>query len=406
MPSSEQNQVGLPAQTLEPPPSTKPPLDTGDLHARASYLGRQLLIGGGTSDNFPLSEPRQPSLTGDTDNPSRSEIYSRQSSQTIARAETLPDEVSMYLDAARAPNTRRAYDFDLEDFRAWGGHLPSSPDEVTRYLSNRAGCLRPSSLRRRLAALASLHHDRGYPDPTKATLVRRVMQGIERTHGIKTEQVAPLIIGELALTIASMGTSPRDLRDKAILLVGFFGALRRSEITALDVSSATDSGQGIDLMLERSKTDQAGHGRTVHLMQRHDALCPVHSLTDWLGRRGSAPGAIFGATSNSVPLERLSGRSIATIIKNRTAAAGLVGKRYSGHSLRAGYATSAALAGFDATVIARQTGHRTQNSLSAYVRLDQRSMPNLPTILPIQKAKEKNSCVRPESISTDRLASF
>ena len=329
------------------------------------------------SDNFPLSEPAQPAFMSDTENPSRSEIRSGQS-MSFARTDTLHDAVSMYLEAARAPNTRRAYDFDLEDFHAWGGHLPSSPDEVTRYLANRAGCLRPSSLRRRLAALASLHHDRGYPDPTKATLVRRVMQGIERTHGMKTEQVAPLVISELALTVASIGTSPRDLRDKAILLIGFFGALRRSEIVTLDVSSVTDNGQGIALRLDRSKTDQAGHGRTVHLMQRHDALCPVRSLAGWLGTRGSAPGALFCATSNSVPLSRLSGRPIATIIKNRTAAAGLVGKRYSGHSLRAGYATSAALAGFDATVIARQTGHRTQNSLSAYVRPDQRSIPHFP----------------------------
>ena len=176
------------------------------------------------ADNSPISEPT-----------------SRQF-QAVAPVEPTPDLVSRYLDAARAPNTRRAYEFDLEDFRAWGGHLPSSPDELSRYLADRAGSLRPSSLRRRLAALASLLHDRGYPDPTKATLVRRVMQGIERTHGIKTEQVAPLVIGELAATIASMGTSPRDLRDKAILLVGFFGALRRSEIVALDVSSVSDSG--------------------------------------------------------------------------------------------------------------------------------------------------------------------
>jgi len=312
-----------------------------------------------TSDNIQLSEPSanlwQPHPTAPTE-----------------------DLVTRYLRAARAPNTQRAYDFDRADFRAWGGQLPSSADEVARYLADRASLLKPSSLRRRLAALAILHRDAGYPDPTKAILVRRVMQGIERTHGTKVDQVAPLVIGELAQVTAILGTSRNGVRDRAILLVGFFGALRRSEIVALNVASLTHRGGDIDLWLERSKTDQTARGRSVHLATREDALCPVRSLRDWLTTRGLAPGPLFCSASSYPTQKRLSGRSIATIVRKRTWAAGLCDKRYSGHSLRAGYATSAALAGLDITFIARQTGHRTQHSLSAYVRPDQRSIPNFP----------------------------
>jgi len=285
------------------------------------------------------------------------------------------DPVARYLQAARAPNTRRAYHFDLSDFEAWGGELPSSPDQVARYLADSASHLRPASLRRRLAALASLHHDSGYPDPTKATLVRRVMQGIERTHGTKVNQVAPLVIGELAQVIAKLGPTRRDLRDRAILLMGFFGALRRSEIVALDIASLIHRGSDVELQLDRSKTDQTAHGRIVHLASRNDALCPVEGLKHWLAARGMAAGPLFCGTPTQ---DHLSGRSIATIIKKRTRAAGLACRRYSGHSLRAGYATSAALSGLDVMLIARQTGHRTPSAVSAYVRPDRSAIPHVP----------------------------
>ena len=287
-----------------------------------------------------------------------------------ANCQTADDLVAEYMDAARAPNTRRAYERDLKDFEAWGGTLPSTPDKIARYLALRAGALRSSTLHRRLAAIASAHRDRGLADPTKAPMVRRVLQGIERKHGTAITQAAPLLITDLVRIIAAMGQSLMDLRDRAVLLAGFFGALRRSEIAALDVCSIAKTSDGMALLIARSKTDQAGHGRVVHLYARPDAFCPVAAIEDWLAASGIREGAVFRAVEGGTSIGRLSGRTIAEIVKKRVAAAGLPADRYSGHSLRAGFATSAALAGFDAILIARQTGHHSQQMVASYVRLE------------------------------------
>ena len=313
--------------------------------------------GRSTTDNIGLSECRQEPM------------------KCATAADTAADDlVSQYLDAARAPNTRRAYEWDMRDFEAWGGHVPSTADEIARYLAHRAASLRPSTLQRRLAALACAHRDRGLPDATKDPLVRRVLQGIERKHGSAVAQAAPLLIDHLARIVAVMGTSDRDLRDRAILLVGFFGALRRSEIVALDVSSLARMPGGLALLITRSKTDQVGRGRTVHLHARNDALCPVQALADWLSANEIRDGAVFRQVDARALERRLSDRAVTTIVKRWAAGAGLPTERFSGHSLRAGFATSAAMAGFDAIMIARQTGHHTQQALSAYVRPDPASI--------------------------------
>jgi integrase len=306
-----------------------------------------------TSDNLPLSVSRAPAH------------------ETLAAADQpLGPSVAEYLLAARAPNTHRAYACDLADFETWGGHVPSTPDEIARYIAQRASALRPSTLRRRLAALASIHSDRGLPDPTKATLVRRVVQGIERKHGTAVLQAAPLVIDDLALIVASLGQSPRELRDKAILLVGFFGALRRSEIVALDVASLMPTPAGLAIAITRSKTDQAAAGRVVQLPSRDDVLCPVSAIGAWLSASGARDGPLFRQLSERAEQNgvRLGAGEVAKVVKRYAGLIGLDASKFSGHSLRAGFVTSAALAGVDISLIARQTGHRTQQSLAAYAR--------------------------------------
>jgi integrase len=307
-----------------------------------------------TSDNLPLSVSRAPAP------------------ETLAAAtdQALDPAVAEYLLAARAPNTHRAYACDLADFEAWSGHVPSNPDEIARYVAQRASTLRPSTLRRRLAALASIHRDRGFADPTKATLVRRVVQGIERKHGRAVQQAAPLLIDDLARIVAIMGTSDRDLRDRAILLVGFFGALRRSEIVALDVASLIPTPAGLAIVIVRSKTDQTAAGRVVQLSARDDALCPVSAISAWLSASGARDGPLFRRLSERAEQNnvRLGAGEVAKVVKRYAEQIGLDAGRFSGHSLRAGFVTSAALAGVDIALIARQTGHRTQQSLAAYAR--------------------------------------
>jgi len=290
--------------------------------------------------------------------------------------------VSEYLRAARAPNTHRAYACDLADFQNWGGQVPSAPKEVARYLAERAPSLRPSTLRRRLAALAGIHRDQGFSDPTKATLVRRVVQGIARKHGTTTIQVAPLMIDDLERIVAKLGPDSCDARDRAILLAGFFGAFRRSELVALKVSDLVITDAGAQITIRRSKTHQLGQGRKVFLALRAGILCPVRALEYWLTAARPNGGYLFPTLlgAGNAARDHISARSVARIVKKHVASIGLDPEFYSGHSLRAGYVTSAALAGIEGPLIARQTGHRSQQSLAAYARPGEFWAPQLPSV--------------------------
>lgn len=277
--------------------------------------------------------------------------------------------VARYLLASRTYNTRRAYETDLRHFKSWGGTIPSAPDEIARYLACFAGKLKTSTLLRHLSAIASVHRDLELPDPTKAPLVVRVVQGIRRTHGTKPQQVEPLMIEDVGRIASSLGMASRERRDRAILLLGFFGALRRSEIVALDLDALTITERLVKVIVRRSKTDQTAAGRVVVLAARDDALCPVRALAEYIqGSIWSEGPLFFNVASGGGPRRRMSDRTVARIVKRLAARVGLDARRFGGHSLRAGFATSAALCGFDVPAIARQTGHRTMQALSAYVR--------------------------------------
>jgi integrase len=299
------------------------------------------------SDNYPLSDTAQLGLaTGDP-------------------------LVDQYLRAARAANTHRAYAADLADFQKWGGTLPSSPDRIARYLAWSAQTHRPSTLRRRLAALAAQHRDAGQADPTKHLVIQRLMQGVERHHGHQIRRIAPLLLADIVRIVDGLGDTPADRRDLAILLVGFFGALRRSELVSIRQDDVSISGPSVTLRIRRSKTDQTGVGRTLELQGRDDKLCPVKAIEAWLRIQGGST-FLFGSGD-----KQLSGRTVARIVKLRVAQLGLDPRNYSGHSLRAGFATSASLAGWNMALIASQTGHRSQKVLARYVRAGSGHVPAL-----------------------------
>ena len=171
------------------------------------------------------------------------------------------------------------------------------------------------------------------------------------------------MLSDLARIQQIVGSSPSELRDTAILLVGFFGALRRSEIVQIRRADVTISEERVTLHIRRSKTDQLAHGRTVHLPVRHDLLCPKAALEAWL-EATAAGNYVFEGTRNR-PLDP---RTVARIVKRWAGKAGLDARLYSGHSLRAGFVTSAAVAGWNSALIARQTGHRSVQVLASYVR--------------------------------------
>lgn len=285
---------------------------------------------------------------------------------------TLPDSVAQFVRAAHADNTVRAYQADLAHFMAWGGSIPANPEQVASYLAAHARSHAPATLARWLVAIAKAHKIAGHVSPTSHELVRLTLRGIRRSLPRHQVQARPVLAHELRQIVRAMGDDLHSLRDWALLLVGFAGAFRRSELVGLTVADVERTAQGILLHLRRSKTDQLAEGRAVVIPACEDAaLCPVGALTAWLDRAGIANGPLFRPINRhgQITDSALSAESVAVILKSRARAAGLDPAGYSGHSLRAGFATSAILAGVATDTIRSQTGHKSPAMLSRYVRL-------------------------------------
>lgn len=196
------------------------------------------------------------------------------------------------------------------------------------------------------------------------------MQGIRRTKGMAQREAQALQRDDLFAVLERMGDRPIEMRDKALLLIGFAGAFRRSELVGFDCSDVEPVGRGIVLHLRRSKTDQTGQGRKIAIPHGRTRWCPVRHLTDWLTHAGIEQGPIFRSIDRHgrIAPDRLSGDAVSTIIKRRVEAAGFDPASFSGHSLRAGLATSAAMAGASSWKIRQQTGHKSDAMLARYIR--------------------------------------
>jgi len=279
--------------------------------------------------------------------------------------------------AASSENTRRAYKGDWAAFMAWcevAGRtpLPAEPETLADYLASMAdGGYAAASINRRASAIARAHRLAGFETPLRG-VAAETMSGIRRTLGVApTRQAAPVTVTDLRAMIAELPSDIRGIRDQALLLVGFAGALRRSELVGLDVADILETDAGTLLTLRRSKTDQEGEGRQVAIPYgSRRQSCPVRSLRYWLELSDISGGAIFRPIDKggNVAMSRLSDRSVALIIQRAAKRAGLDQAVFSGHSLRAGLATAAAAAGVSEADIARTTGHRSIAVLRGYVR--------------------------------------
>ncbi len=286
-----------------------------------------------------------------------------------ARPEFGQAKVEGYLKSALSPNTWKAYRDDLKHFLAWGGALPSSPEQIAAYLADHATTHAVSTLIRRVSSLSKAHRLYQHPNPTDSELIRATLRGIRNTHGSHQRQVAPAIKEDVLAMVNGL-TGTKGVRDKALLLVGFAGAFRRSELVALAVSDVETVKQGLVVHLRRSKTDQAGEGRKVAIPYARGKVCPVLALQEWLTVSGVTDGPLFRGVNKggAVSEAALSAQSVALIVKERAAAVGLDATQYSGHSLRAGLVTSAAQAGVSSWKIRQQTGHRSDEMLMRYIR--------------------------------------
>jgi integrase len=269
-----------------------------------------------------------------------------------------------------AQSTRVAYDSDLRHFTAWGGNLPATPALIASYIAAYAGVLAVATITRRVATLSKAHQAMGEQNPCQAALVKATLRGLRRKQGTAQKQAKPLLKEELFAILDPIGDSLKDVRDRALLLLGFAGGFRRSELVGLDVADIETVRQGIIITLRHSKTDQDGSGRKIGIPHGRTQHCPVAAVAAYLARSNIARGPVFRPVTrygHRQPV-RLSGDAVSEVIRDRLAAVGIDPEGYSGHSLRAGFATSAAQAGVSTNKIRAQTGHASDAMLSRYVR--------------------------------------
>ena len=280
--------------------------------------------------------------------------------------------VRLYIDAAMSDNTRLGYQSDLKQFTAWGGVIPATAESVATYVAQNALRLSSATLSRRVVAISHAHTTRGLPSPTHSEVVKATLRGIRRKRGHLPRQVAALQKNDVVRVVKGL-KGMRGLRDKAMLLFGFAGAFRRSELVALDVEDIEIAHQGALVRLRRSKTDQEGRGRVIAIPFVRGRNCPCHALQSWLTAAEIESGALFRRVNrfDQVLPDRLSAQAVALVIKERVAAVGLNPTLYSGHSLRAGFVTSAAMSGVSSSSIRAQTGHSSDAMLAKYIRSTQ-----------------------------------
>ena len=280
-----------------------------------------------------------------------------------------------YLAAEKADATRRAYASDFAHFTAWceaAGEpfLPASPLSTGRYLASLADSrLKPSTIVRRCSAIRFFHRAAGHEPPTNAEGVKAVMRGIRRKLGTAPNRKAPATAEAITAMIDKLPATIAGIRDRALLLIGFAAALRRSEIAALDVPDLERSSDGVCIHIRRSKTDQVGEGYEISV-PAGAKLKPVAALDAWLKAAKIQEGAVFREVhrSGSVLSNRLTTHSVARIVKRAARAAGLDGAMFSGHSLRAGFVTSALENGADIFQVMDVTRHREPRQLKVYDR--------------------------------------
>jgi len=282
--------------------------------------------------------------------------------------------VADFIRASKADNTQRAYAADWQHFEAWctsvdRQSLPASPETVAAYLAALAQSHKFATIRRRTASIAFAHEAKGQPSPVAHMGVRATLQGIARSLGKAPSKKAALTADLLSKAVRKLPADVPGLRDRALLLLGFAGALRRSELVALDCTDIARHPKGLLVTIRRSKTDQAGEGK-VKAIPRGKRLAVAEAIDAWLIQARIVDGAVFRAVRGQRVLPgRLTTGQVARIVKKRCAAIGLDPTVFAGHSLRSGYITSAAEHGASLAKIADQAGHAKLDTTRGYVQV-------------------------------------
>lgn len=290
---------------------------------------------------------------------------------------SLVERAKEYAADARATSTRKAYGADFRVFEQWCTAqglvaMPAAPAAVAVYLTHLAESGRKvATIERALTGIVHAHRSRGVDWPRAHPAIANVMAGIRRHVGTAPAQKAPVVDELLAEMLATLDEDLRGLRDRALLTLGWSGAFRRSELVALTVADIARSSEGLIVTVRRSKGDQEGRGAEKGIPYASRAtLCAVRSLDAWLGAASITEGPLFRCINRHgrVHAETLSDRSVARIVQRTAERAGLDPATVGGHSLRAGFATTAAKRGKSLDAIMRQTLHKSERVARSYIR--------------------------------------
>ncbi len=293
-------------------------------------------------------------------------------SSVSVKSKQVVSENTNYIHAATSDNTRAAYQSDIRHFLSLGFDLPSNPEALCNYLKLSAETLNPRTILRRVTSIRKWHELKGEGDPTDNALVTKTMQGISRLHGKPKCQA-------LALTIKDLDKISEYLlkqetmtakRNRAIIMVGYFGALRRSEIAKLQWENVSFEREGIVLTLLDSKTDNKGEGQKCIIPFGNEGRCPVQALLEWRQAAKQWDGPVFRRLSKTGRLLNtgISGRAICTVVQSVVKAIGLENPAgYSAHSLRRGFATESARRGASMPAIQKHGRWKTTSTVVEYV---------------------------------------
>ena len=272
------------------------------------------------------------------------------------------------LKSSKAPNTLRAYQADFKDFSLFClkngfSSMPTEPKILALYLTFLSATSKFSTLKRRIASISVIHRIKGHYLDTKHPIIMENLHGIKRVKGTAQKSKKPLLINNLKNIINTIDETKipekKKFRDKALILIGFSGGFRRSELVNIDFDDLEFVNEGVKIFIKRSKTDQSGEGMIKAIPYFDNKIyCPVISLKNWIEYSEIKSGKIF----------EISDKSVSLIIKKYASYAGLDPNKYGGHSLRSGFATSAAEFGAEERNIMAMTGHKTTQMVRRYIQ--------------------------------------
>ena len=299
----------------------------------------------------------------------------------ITDIKALQEETLLNLQSSKAKNTIRAYKSDFKDFGLFCTQngfksLPSEPKIISIYLTQLSTKdVKISTIKRRLVSIGVIHKLKGYYLDTKHPLILENLMGIKRRKGSIQNGKKPLLINNLKRLINAIDQQKKEqikiFRDRTIILIGFSGGFRRNEIVSLDYDDLDFVEEGLKINVKRSKTDQFGEGSTKGLPYFDNSqYCPVLSIKKWIEISKINSGALFRRFTKGSNLseKRLTDQTVALLIKEYLDLAGINSKNYSGHSLRSGFATTAAEAGAEERTIMAMTGHKSTEMVRRYIK--------------------------------------